>query len=126
LRRKLLLRKHERQLVDEVLNLLEGKGYLSDQRFLEEYILVRRRKGFGPVRIRAELQERGIADAVISSALDEDSQEWRDLMQQVAQRKFEEIPPSSSREQAKLARFLEQRGFPASLISNLLCSSRLC
>jgi regulatory protein len=126
LRRKLLLRKHERQLVDEVLNLLEGQGYLSDQRFLEEYILVRRRKGFGPVRIRAELQERGIADAVISSALDEDSQEWRDLMQQVAQRKFGDIPPSGSREQAKLARFLEQRGFSASSIGNLLCSSRLC
>ncbi len=109
-----------------MLDRLEEQGYLSDQRFLEEYIIVRRRKGFGPVRIRAELQERGIADTLISIALDEDAQEWRDLLQQVAQRKFGEIPPRGSREQAKLARFLEQRGFSAAQISNLLCSSRLC
>ncbi len=124
--RKLLLREYERQLVEEVLDRLEEQDYLSDSRFLQEYIAVRRRKGFGPVRIRAELQERGIADALISSALDADAEEWRDLMQEVVQRKFGETSPRDNKEQARRARFLEQRGFPTALIRDLLCSSSLC
>ncbi len=103
-----------------VLDQLERQGYLNDERFLHEYLRVRKRKGFGPLRIRAELQERGIDDALISAALDESDHEWSDLLHAVVQRKFGETPPDGYREQAKMARFLEQRGFPAVLIGDLL------
>ena len=96
------------------------QGYLSDERFVEEYLLSRKRKGYGPLRIKAELQERGIGRELVASYLDEQDPEWYRLMQQVAVGKIGGSSPADHKSQQKVARFLEYRGFPVSMIRRYL------
>ncbi|MCW8847229.1 MAG: recombination regulator RecX, partial [Sedimenticola sp.] len=70
LSRKLQSRCDDRNLLSEVLDDLERSGYLSDDRFTELYVNYRKQKGFGPIRIRQELQERGISTDLIYAWLD--------------------------------------------------------
>ena len=88
LRRKLLKRDHAPDIIEEALQRLEEHGLLSDERFVEQYIAMRKSKGYGPVRIRQELRERGINDTMIHEWLDERDDEWWVNMKQVVEKKF--------------------------------------
>ena len=116
LRRKLSERGHDIGLIDEVLDALEQRRLLSDERFAEQYLAQRMRKGFGPLRIRAELATRGVAEQLIAAALEAASGDWEDRLAEAASRRFGERPACDLRELARRGRFLEQRGFPISLI----------
>ena len=116
LRRKLRGRGYDPGLIDGVLDDLERQQLLSDERFAEQYLEQRMRRGFGPLRIRAELEQRGVADPVIAAALQRAHPDWEGLLVEAAARKFGEQPGFDLRDLARRGRFLEQRGFPISLI----------
>jgi regulatory protein len=118
--RKLRSRAADEGLLERVLDALEAQRALSDQRFVETYIASRRRKGFGPVRIRMELREKGVANSLTSDWLDENDPEWDEVLKQTAQRKFGPTPPADLRELSKRTRFLEYRGFSPERIRLLL------
>jgi regulatory protein len=120
LRRKLGRRHADADLVDAVLSDLEARRLLSDHRFVEAYVDQRRRKGFGPLRIRAELSERGVAGGLVDACLGDDTADWQSLMASVAARKFGHGPIPDRRELGRRARFLEQRGFPAAMVMRYL------
>jgi len=120
LRRKLQARFPNSDAIEPVLEGLEERGYLNDERFVEEYLTSRRRKGYGPLRIKAELRERGIGQDLITRHLTEDDAEWYRLMQQAAASKVGGSPDFNRKTQQKAARFLEYRGFPASMIRRYL------
>jgi regulatory protein len=107
-------------VVDEVLDALEAQSYQSDERFVEQYIHSRKRKGYGPLRIRSELRGKGIDQTLLEAWLDERDPEWGELLQQTAARKFGDTLPADFKERAKRARFLEYRGFSAELIRRFL------
>lgn len=117
---KLAARGYEPDSVADVLDHLVGKGLLSDERFTSEYVAMRIRKGFGPIRIRAELGERGVAPELIRQALDSGAYDWRELLREAAQSRFGSLPPADRSEVAKRARFLTQRGFQESLVREFL------
>jgi regulatory protein len=106
--------------VERVLAGLEEQGLLSDARFVEGYVEERLRKGFGPLRIRAELQERGIEAGRIAHGLELDEEIWMDVLSRAHNKKFGEAPPSGHAELARRARFLEYRGFTAAQVSRFL------
>jgi regulatory protein len=118
LRRKLLARDGEQ--LDGLLDRLERRGYLSDERFAREYIDGRRRRGFGPVRIRAELRERGVSEAVIAGLLDESDAEWEAALRDAYQRKFGVDSSKDLRALARRTRFLEYRGFSPEQVRRFL------
>jgi regulatory protein len=120
LRRKLLIKGYEAEAIDAVLEALERRGWLSDRRYVEAYVLGRRRKGYGPLRIRAELQERGIAAVEIDEGLRDSGDEWWSQMVAAAERRFGTAPAADRREQGRRARFLQQRGYPPDMIRRLL------
>lgn len=115
LRRKLARRGFDEATIDAAIVELTTHGLIDDRRFATDYAEHRIRKGFGPLRIRAELRERGIADAAIAEVVFEDDDRWRECLDQVALTKFGGRP-ADRRAMARQARFLEQRGFPPSLI----------
>ncbi|RMG33136.1 MAG: regulatory protein RecX [Gammaproteobacteria bacterium] len=117
---KLARRFADRALCAQVLDDLEARGLLSDERFVEQYVGSRMRKGFGPLRIRAELREHGVADELIEAWLDLSTEEWLVQLRQVARDRFGEGRPRDARSQSKQARFLQYRGFPESLIRRYL------
>ena len=62
--------------IHPVLNILVQEGLLSDSRFLENFIHYQRNRGYGPIRIRADLIERGISENLIEHHLEIKDNAW--------------------------------------------------
>ena len=105
--------------MDSVLAQLGREGLQSDARFAEAWVHHRTERGYGPVRIRQELRERGVPAELIELHLDESDAEWFPRLLEVHRRKYGKSPPSSYREQARQSRFLYQRGFSSEQIRRL-------
>lgn len=106
--------------VETVLDRLQEQNLLSDERFAEQYVGMRQRRGYGPLRIRAELRERGVDATVVAAFVDHAGHDWHSLVRDVRAARFGHGPPADRRETARQVRFLSQRGFPEALIRELL------
>jgi len=113
LRDKLLTRGFEDDVIVPALQTLSREGLLSDERFTESFIHSRMERGSGPVKIRAELRQRGVADEIISDWLDERDRMWLERAETVRCKKFGSALPVDYKEKARQARFLQYRGFSA-------------
>jgi regulatory protein len=120
LREKLMAKGCTGAIAEEVVSRLESERLLSDDRFVESFLAARRARGYGPVRIREELRQRGVADETIGRWLDMNGREWRDDLKVVRRKKFGARMPKSYSERAKQARFLQYRGFTADQIQTIL------
>jgi len=120
LTRKLRQRGASSDMIDEALDRLTEEGLLSESRYLESFINYRARSGYGPLRIREELGQRGLLRTDIEQALRESGFDWTQQLQDTWQRKFSGRLPSDLRERAQQTRFLSYRGYPADLIGRLL------
>lgn len=120
LKRKLLSRSFEAMLVETTLVQLADDGLQSDARFTESFVRSRINRGQGPVRIRMELLERGISDAMAAPHLDMGSTYWLKIAREIRQRRFGDVPESSDQSWNRQARFLSQRGFPSDVVMRAL------
>ncbi|RMR39991.1 Regulatory protein RecX [Pseudomonas amygdali pv. mori] len=93
---------------------------LSESRYLESFVSYRARSGYGPVRIREELNQRGLQRADIEQALRECGVDWQEKLHELWQRKFAGALPVDARERARQGRFLSYRGYPLDMIGRLL------
>ena len=94
-----------------VLDDLKVQGLQSDDRFTEAYIHSRIQRGYGPVRIRQELRERGVSGELIDQYVDVSEFDWKQHASQVREKKFGHNLPSNYKDKAKQSRFLQYRGF---------------
>ena len=113
LRRKLLGKGYPSDTIEPVIQKLAGKRLVSDERFTSSFVHHHAKRGQGPVRIRAELRQQGIADSQVEEALRSAEIDWVQLAREVRRRKFGATAPRSLGERAKQARFLQYRGFDA-------------
>jgi regulatory protein len=113
LRRKLLGKGYPSETIEPVIQRLSGKRMVSDERFTSSFVHHHAKRGQGPVRIRAELRQQGIADSQVEEALRSADIDWVRLVREVRRRKFGATAPRSLGERAKQARFLQYRGFDA-------------
>jgi regulatory protein len=111
LRTKLRTRRCPAELVEQVLNTLRDEGALSDRRFVDSYVQVRFDRGFGPLRIEAELRERGIGGSLAGEVLEEFAPLWTASASRQRHKRFGDGVPSAFEERARQMRFLQQRGF---------------
>jgi len=117
LRQKLLQKKFESALIDEVLAQLQTDNLLSDARFTESFIRSRMNKGYGELRIKQELKQRGISNELIEHYLPDECDEiWLELAEQVREKKFSSTLPTDKNNMMKQVRFLQYRGFSQSQI----------
>jgi regulatory protein len=86
-------------------------GLQDDRRFVDNFIQSRVQQGKGPVRIRLELGQRGMDEALVEEVLNERDDDWRSLARNLRQRKFGRGQPHDFREKARQMRFLQYRGF---------------
>lgn len=94
-------------VVDELI----AKKYLSDERFTEAYVRARGNRGFGPVKIKAELKNKGVSSHLIQEHLDEGAAIWFDSAQAQYQKKYGDAPICDYSAWTKRARFMQSRGF---------------
>lgn len=120
LSRKLRLRGAPAELIDPALDRLAEEGLLSEARYLESFIRMRANAGYGPLRIREELTQRGLPRSDIEQALRDSGFDWNEQLRAAWQRKFSGTLPSEPRERAKQGRFLSYRGYPLDMIGRLL------
>nr|WP_255771507.1 regulatory protein RecX [Microbulbifer guangxiensis] len=101
---------------------LQELNYQSDQRFAEVFARSRVQRGQGPIRIRRELQQRGVSSQLGEGALESLEADWYQLAAEVLQRKFRspvsEVLPRDQqlKERARRQRYLAYRGFPSDAI----------
>ncbi|MGB7931152.1 MAG: regulatory protein RecX [Gammaproteobacteria bacterium] len=107
------------ETVEAAVAALVVKGLLSNARFAESFIHSRFQRGQGPQKIRAELRERGVDDALIDAGLNLYAPHWQELLEQVLLKRFGPTPPDNYRERSRQMRFLMQRGFTAEQIDVL-------
>ncbi len=98
------------------LDRLEQDGLLSDSRFAEAFCNARLRVGKGPVRMRAELRERGVAEEVVESVLRELDVDWTERACEVLAKRFGSPGSLDQRATAQRMRFLQYRGFTSEQI----------
>jgi regulatory protein len=98
-------------IVDQVTADLVEEGLLSDRRFAEAYTYSRIERGFGPLRIRVELRERGIGDGLAAAALAELAPDWDASARRQRHKRFSADAPLDFNARVKQLRFLQQRGF---------------
>lgn len=109
--RKLADKGYVRSLVEQGVQQLTEEGLQSDDRFAEAFVQSRINQGKGPVRIRLDLGQRGIPDAVIEMAIEAAAADWHGLARAVRERKFGSDVPKDFKEKARQMRFLQYRGF---------------
>ena len=119
LARKLRQRGAEAEMIDVELQRLADDGLLSEERYVESYIRSRANAGRGPMRIREELAQRGLARELVERALAEAVIDWQAQMEDLWQRRFSgQI--IDLKDKAKQSRFLAQRGYAVDDIGRLL------
>ncbi|HIX62600.1 MAG TPA: recombination regulator RecX [Candidatus Halomonas stercoripullorum] len=114
LMQRLTLRAHAPDVVTACLDELAESGLQSDQRFTESFLRSRVMRGQGPLKIRGELERRGIERDLIAATLSAAEQsgevDWYALAATTLARRFNDTG-SSPRERARRERFLASRGF---------------
>jgi len=101
-----------------VLNELEEKDWLSDDRFSEQFVLSKKRK-FGARKIAYELKLRGVNESIISRVLREIKDDEFLLAKKIWEKKFNQIPITID-EKAKQIRFMQSRGIEVAIIHQIL------
>lgn len=119
LKRKLVVRGYQSNLIEAVLVELCRDNLQSDQRFTENYIRSRVEHGFGPHRIAAELRERGVSTELIITCLKQEDQ-WDSRVIKARNKRFGQVIPSSLKERNQQIRFLQYRGFTQEQINHAL------
>lgn len=111
-------------LIEAEVDRLAGEGLQSDERLAEALVRSRINRGQGPLKIRAELRNRGVDDSLAQETLAASAVDWTELAGKVCLQKFGDAPPVDARERARRARFLQQRGFSFDQISETISAGR--
>ncbi|MCR9191517.1 MAG: recombination regulator RecX [Gammaproteobacteria bacterium] len=91
----------------------------SDERFTESILHVRMRQGYGPDRIRAELQQKQVDGEWLKALLQAEPVDWVVQAKQVLQKKYKSLVLGTWHEQQKQKQFLLYRGFSKSTIAEV-------
>jgi regulatory protein len=123
LERKLGSFEEEPGTLAQALDELQAKGFISEARVLES-VIHRRAAKLGAIRIRQELQDKGLDSQMVEQAMDELRGSEFERAREVWRRKFGELPDSPAA-QARQARFLISRGFSAEVVRRVLKAADL-
>lgn len=105
---------HSAEAIGECLDALAEQGLQSDARFAEAFLRSRLARGQGPLKVRADLGQRGLSreaiDTLLSEAEAAGELDWFALAAETLGRRFA-APATTPKERARQERFLAGRGF---------------
>lgn len=108
------------QALEPILDALQRDGLQSDLRFAEAFVRHRAQRGSGPLKIRQELRQRGVADDHVAQGFDGNDINWLDVIAGVVRKKYGTVPAIEIKDIARRQRFLQYRGFSADQIREVL------
>lgn len=117
---KLRQRRVDAGVIDTVLDEFEEKGWLDDDRFAEVFVRQRMDAGYGPLKIQADLQQRGIRAIPPELAAVSDEQ-WVTKAVHLRERRFGLVDLSDDwPERQRQGGFLARRGFSGEQVERAL------
>jgi len=120
IKNKLLNKGHDLAAIEEVIEQCIQDKYLSETRFTETFVSSKINRGTGPIKIKMELQQRGVDESLIDEYLDFNKPEWFEHAVEVRCKRFGKQLPYDINDKAKQIRFLQQRGFTQAQIMSVL------
>jgi len=105
--------------IEGVLDDCERRGWLSEQRVVEQMIHARRSR-YGVRRIERDLVAKGVSGEAVTAALADLKGGELEAAREVWRRKFGGKTPRNAADRAKQARFLQGRGFNMDVIMKVL------
>jgi len=121
--RKLQARVDDKRLLNEALDRLIADKLLDNERFCEAFVRMRANGGYGPVRVRAELKEKGVSDDLIVQYMALHESDWFEQVHVVFEKKYGLNPEEDAKSRAKQKRFLAQRGYSFEQIKSALAGT---
>ena len=116
---KLIKRFESKEEINFTLDKLEGNNLLNDSRFSEEYVQARRKRGFGPIKISVELEQRGVNESLILNEI-ERFDDWENLAELSFKKRFPDGASTDFKELQKQKNFLTNKGFTFHQIESVL------
>jgi regulatory protein len=121
LARKLEAAGFAREDIALLLDALQEKNWLSDQRFAESYVADHQARA-GSIKLAYDLRQRGVPDSIIENVLRDNHDSEISRAREVWCKKFGSVPTSVG-EKARQIRFMQNRGFTPAVIRQVICGS---
>jgi regulatory protein len=122
LERKLAQHEEEPGQLRRILDDLQARGFIDHERVAES-VLNRRAGKLGAMRIRQELQAKGLDAEIVTAAVAGLRATEVERAREIWRKKFDGLPQDAN-ERGKQARFLAARGFSGDVIRRVLQGSR--
>ena len=106
---KMSSRVESKDMLSEEINKLISDGLINDERFAESYFQSRKNRGFGPLRIKNELNQKGVKEDIFYSI--QSDTDWSACASFVLEKKINGKKPDDMKAILKLKNFLNYRGF---------------
>jgi regulatory protein len=121
LKKKLAERGYTEHAREVVVDDMVSMNKVNDERFGQNLVAFRARRGHGPARIRQQLKKSGLTREAIDGAVKgEEAPDFLALARATRIRKFGPEIPKDRKERARQARFLQYRGFSTDHIRAVL------
>ncbi len=124
LKTKLSRKGFEEHDILKALTDLERRGLLSQERYIEDYIESRIRKGYGPNRIKMELVGKRLSAEEIEVGMQATDTDWLENAHCCYAKKYRE-PIQDNQDKAKRMQYLYRQGYPQEIIREVLEASQL-
>lgn len=95
------------QIIDECI----AKKWLNEDIYIEQYIAMRSRKGYGNNRIILELKQRGVTNSAIMNVMSASNIDWIEIGIKQVTKKFPLIEHNDLKQKSKIFQFLSYKGF---------------
>lgn len=119
IRKKLRIRKVDDEIIDKVLDFLFKEKLLDDKKAIQQYVNEMISKNFGPVKIKNELQKRGIQKDLINSLMNSmDESIFRTSAKKTLE-KYLNKKVLTKNDLPKIYRYLLSKGFNYEIINKL-------
>ena len=119
LRKKLETKSNNSSLIDGVLLRVKDLGYISDSRYVQNFISSSVLKKRGPIWIRAKLREKGLSDSLVQEIIGDVSIDWESLAESLLHERFQS-ECVYNKEKNRRIRYLISKGFPSSIVMRVV------
>lgn len=107
---------YSKEIADRVLQRLEEKGYINDEAFARWWVENRRQRGgISLYKLRAELFAKGVAEAIITAALQDSSRDDKTELMKIIEKK-----KSRYDDPRKFKQYLVRQGFSYDMVNEAL------
>ncbi|MBN7796740.1 regulatory protein RecX [Parahaliea mediterranea] len=120
LERKLARRFGDSELIAAALVQLADENLQSDERYAQSFARQRIQRGYGPLRLRQEMRQKGLDEAEVSRALASLDVDWQAVAAEVYHKKFGDAEPQDLKDKSRRLRFMQYRGFSSEQFSHLM------